>query len=64
MPKFTSNQKMWLTFLIFFGLLWLIPLLMPVGSLERYAMEEMRVLAVGFLLGLIFVTLYRKRKGN
>lgn len=40
-----------------FGALWLSPLLLPTG-LYRYALEEIRVLAVGILLG------YLIRKGG
>jgi len=36
---------------ICFGVLWLIPLLLPMGSAVRLAWEEMRVVVVGLLIG-------------
>jgi hypothetical protein len=52
----------WTAILIAFLVFWLIPLLMPIGSLERYAFEELRVIIVGFMLGVIFMILYKRRK--
>jgi len=34
-----------------FCLFWLSPLLLPVATLYRYALEEIRVLAVGLIIG-------------
>ncbi len=57
-----DRKHFWLVFLVCFGTLWLIPLLLPSGSLERYAWEELRVIAVGFLLGVLFVTMRQRGK--
>lgn len=57
-----ENLQLWLMMLVAFGVMWTVPLLMPVGSLERYAFEELRVIVVGFMLGVLFLTLYQRRR--
>jgi hypothetical protein len=42
-----------ITLSVLFGLFWLLPLLLPVTMLERYAFEELRVLALGGTLAII-----------
>jgi len=37
--------------LLLFGAMWMVPLFFDLGSLIRYAFEELRVLVVGVLLG-------------
>jgi hypothetical protein len=46
----------------FIIVLWSIPLFMPVGSMERYAFEEIRVAVVFFILGIFFTIGYYNEK--
>lgn len=57
-----KKLEKWALFFVAFGVFWLIPLLMPIGSLERYAFEELRVLLVGAMGGIIFMLYYGRRK--
>jgi len=51
--SFRINRR--LALLIFIVIVWSIPLFLPVGTLERYALEEVRVVIVftkvGYYLG-------------
>jgi len=50
---FRINRR--LALLIFIVIVWSIPLFLPVGTLERYALEEVRIvivfLTVGYYIG-------------
>ena len=43
---------------LIFVVIWELPLFYPVGSLVRYALEELRVLVTGIYLGAGLVLLY------
>jgi len=51
--KFRINQR--LALMIFIVIVWSLPLFLPVGTLERYALEEVRIvivfITVGYYLG-------------
>ena len=53
MKGFRTNRRLALT--IFIIIVWSIPLFLPVGTLERYALEEIRIiivfLTVGYYIG-------------
>ena len=53
MKGFKINRR--LALMIFIVIVWSIPLFLPVGTLERYALEEIRVVivftTVGYYLG-------------
>jgi len=53
MKGFRINRR--LALMIFIVIVWSIPLFLPVGTLERYALEEVRIvivfLTVGYYLG-------------
>jgi len=53
MKSFRINRR--LALMIFIVIVWSIPLFLPVGTLERYALEEIRIvivfLTVGYYLG-------------
>ena len=53
MKGFKINRR--LALMIFIIIVWSIPLFLPVGTLERYALEEIRVVivftTVGYYLG-------------
>jgi hypothetical protein len=49
----------------FIIVLWSIPLFMPIGSMERYALEEIRVAVVFFILGIFFtIGYYNEKRGR
>jgi hypothetical protein len=49
----------------FIIVLWSIPLFMPIGSMERYAFEEIRVAVVFFILGIFFtIGYYNEKRGR
>ena len=54
MKGFRINRR--LALIIFIVIVWSIPLFLPVGTLERFALEEVRIvivfLTVGYYLGL------------
>lgn len=45
-------MKKYIWLYILFILIWMAPLFLEVGSLIRFALEELRVLLVGILIGL------------
>jgi len=48
-------KNVWHILTIVFIIAWMIPLFFPVGSLFRYAFEELRVLVTGIYIGFFMV---------
>jgi hypothetical protein len=56
------DKKLIITLVIMLFIIWYAPLVLPVATLHRYGLEEMRVAFVFFLFGVLFTTIWLRNK--